>query len=343
MSAIQRSTGTPLSKDSENLISTLPAAEMLSPTEGSSGRGREALLAYSINKRGRNASPSVTQRQWRKSRSVSKPPMQMETETGGTNVDYWDGMAKIYDEEVFNSMQEDRGRVILREMDGVVKRLKSQGVQGIQACDLGCGVGKWVPALALRCSHVYACDVSQRLLDVAACTVKRFRFMNVTLAPADLAEDRILSKLGFPMGHIVACANVLISPDEETRQRIFEHVSGALAQGGTMLLLLPSVESACRVREARQVHGAKKLGKDDLGDHKPYPEDEARHVYRCGGVRTQHYTRETALALVQDAGLHNARIEKVEYSWDIEFCGNTSRLSRTDLYPHDWLVVAEKG
>lgn len=274
--------------------------------------------------------------------------MQMETETGKTNVDYWDSMAKIYDTEIFNSMQEDRGRVILREMDSAMQRLKDQGIpwESITALDLGCGVGKWVPALSLRCRRVYACDVSQRLLDVAAETVKRFRIINVTLVRIDLAEacsdKTFLSRLGCPTGNIVACANVLISPDEETRQRILARVCGALAEGGTVLLLVPSVESAVRVREAREMHGAKKLGKDELGDHKPYPEDETRNIYRCGGVRTQHYTKETALAMVQDVGLKNARIQKVEYSWDNEFSGNTSRLARTDVYPHDWLVVAEK-
>lgn len=272
----------------------------------------------------------------------------METAMGKTNVEYWDGMAKIYDSEIFNSMQEDRGRIILREMDSAVRRLQKQGVDEITALDLGCGVGKWVPALALRCSKVYACDVSQKLLDVASQTLRRFRIVNVTLAHIDLAElgsdAALLSELGCQKtGNIVACANVLISPDEATRQRIFARVWGALAKGGTLLLLVPSVESAVRVREARQLHGEKLLGKDDLGDHKPYPEDELRNIYRCGGVRTQHYTKETALTMVREVGFTNAHIEKVEYSWDVEFSGNTSRLARSDIYPHDWLVVAEKS
>merc|ERR1719235_2113814 len=115
--------------------------------------------------RGRKASPSIQNR--KTTRSAPRPQMQMETAMGKTNVEYWDGMAKIYDSEIFNSMQEDRGRVILREMDSAVRRLQKQGVDEITALDLGCGVGKWVPALALRCSKVYACDVSQKLLDVA--------------------------------------------------------------------------------------------------------------------------------------------------------------------------------
>merc|ERR1719171_145393 len=169
-----------------------------------------------------------------------------------------------------------------------MSKCRSAGRSEPIALDLGCGVGKWVPALALRCTHVFACDISPQLLDVAMKSTKRFRINNVTFATADIAEyssDEALAEgLSFPKGDMVVCANVLISPNEVTRQRIFSRVCGCMSPSGTLLMLIPSAESAQRVREARQMYGAKRLGKDSIGDHKSYAEDEAQNIYRCGGA-----------------------------------------------------------
>ena len=73
---------------------------------------------------------------------------------------FWDTVASRFDDEIFNTLSNDRSRTILRHID----RFSSTDST---VCDFGCGVGRYLPLLAERFRAVCAVDISRKCLEVA--------------------------------------------------------------------------------------------------------------------------------------------------------------------------------
>ena len=75
-----------------------------------------------------------------------------------------------------STIDDDRAQTIRRYLKEGAELVERSGLlavgaeggapRGITACDFGCGVGKWLPALAPLCAFVHALDISGRLLEV---------------------------------------------------------------------------------------------------------------------------------------------------------------------------------
>src|SRR5437867_2615711 len=70
---------------------------------------------------------------------------------------FWDTVASRFDDEIFNTLSNDRSRTILRHID----RFSSTDST---VCDFGCGVGRYLPLLAERFKAVCAVDISRKCL-----------------------------------------------------------------------------------------------------------------------------------------------------------------------------------
>ena len=165
----------------------------------------------------------------------------MDGPAGYTNVNYWDDVAQDYDGEIMSSFDEDLKRIIHKRVCE-----HCQGPVSSFALDLGCGVGKYLPLLATRCSKVLGVDISNELLTQAQRLCDPFS--NVKLRCVDLGnyvlDAHTTGDLPLHQATFLVCANVIISPDQTVCSKIFDTVTKCLAPGGKLLLVIPSQESA---------------------------------------------------------------------------------------------------
>ena len=94
---------------------------------------------------------------------------------------YWEGVGDAYEQEIFDSALEDRHGVLLRALD-------EHADAGATACDLGCGVGHYLPLLAARFGRVVGVDFAGSLL--AQARELCGSLSNVELLQVDLSASR---------------------------------------------------------------------------------------------------------------------------------------------------------
>jgi SAM-dependent methyltransferase len=241
---------------------------------------------------------------------------------------YWDRVAKDYDGEIFDSLASDRNGVMLGHLD---RFAKPRGT----AFDVGCGVGKYVPALARRFGKVHAADISAEC--IAQAREAHGGLKNVTFHKGDL------SRTGALVGRadFVLCTNVLIMPSVRMREGLLRRLAGSLKRGGGLLLLVPSLESslyahARRAEWLRRSPGARVEPATSLAG----PRDVLGGILGIDGVRTKHWLREELAATLRGAGFGVAAVDKVEYDWKTEFADPPRWMK--DPHPWDWAVAATK-
>lgn len=263
-----------------------------------------------------------------------------------TSGDYWDKMGEDWNDEIMCSLEEDTVGVIMRS-------IKEHCCADRPTIDFGCGVGKFLPALAQRSHSVLGLDISRRLLAIARrAAVENHNLKNVRLKRADLGTCN-LCKMGVASNAALAmCANVLISPESATRRAIVRNIAKSLAPGtGILLLVVPAIKSAqlCQrthafwLAELRRRRGKRFRLR---AEHKPEAtneKDERRGIFCRDGVRTKHYGNAEVRKLLRDEGFAVLSTEPVEYSWSTEFDELAEWLDETvEARPHDMLVVARR-
>lgn len=249
------------------------------------------------------------------------------------NVAYWDAIAPSYTSQVHDSLASDRRGVIARRLDAMAPK-------GRTVADFGCGVGGYTAALAARFKWVHALDHSERLLAQARSI--HASLDNVEFRQADLSRG-LRSWTPVDAG---VCMNVLIMPDHKTRGAILRTIHGALKPGATLLIVVPSLESALytdvrvvewNMREGMSHRAACGRG---LASEPGLVGPVAAGVVEVGGEPTKHYLREEAVVLLRRSGFDVRAVEKVEYSWRTEFERPPRWLG--EPYPWDWLLTCAR-
>jgi SAM-dependent methyltransferase len=267
---------------------------------------------------------------------------------GGTNCAYWERVAADYDCEIMDTLSEDKGKVLRRRLRDCCRKLrKTKG--GILALDAGCGAGKWLPFLGSLVDDLLAIDCSQKLVERAKRVYGSPGRVTATGRPrapcrfgvVDLTKD----EPGEVERHdLVVSANVLIAPDRAVCEAILAATLGRVANGGYLVLLVPSHESARAVANVYMRHRLpqkKKLGRSDRHrDFTPLnaPEVEAQ-VWKRWGVRTQTYSLGALRGLLNVEGYDVERIQRVEYDWDTEL---DIKPPKAVARPFDWLAVVRR-
>lgn len=249
------------------------------------------------------------------------------------NTRFWDRIASNFDNEVFDTLANDRNRTLLSHID----RFSSAEST---ACDFGCGVGRYVPLLAERFKTVCATDVSRNCLTLARDTCRGFD--NVVYVRADLYSSRL--KLGkFDFGISV---NVLLEPAPQKRRRVLDNMFRHIANKGHILVVVPSLESALysnlRLSQwnDRSGHRQDERSAIKLPRKKSRGADVINGILNLDGVLAKHYLREELFVSLEDVGFEVSHVDRVEYPW-IAIFDNPPRWMK-DPYPWDWLAICHK-
>ena len=249
------------------------------------------------------------------------------------NAQFWDTVATTFDDEIFNTLANDRNNTIRNHID----RFSSPD---LIACDFGCGVGRYLPLLSEKFRAVCAVDISRKCLEVAQRNCASLD--NVTYWRLDLSSNHSkLDKFDFAI-----CVNSLLAPSLRKRRSALETIYQHLTRDGRLLIVVPSLESALfstsrlfewrdRTSNGKKNGFAIKLGaKDSRGL------DIARGVLNLDGLLEKHYLKEELLVALEDAGFEVDTFEKVEYSWKAMF-DKPPRWMK-EPYPWDWLATCRK-
>ncbi|MCH6257484.1 class I SAM-dependent methyltransferase [Puniceicoccaceae bacterium K14] len=240
------------------------------------------------------------------------------------DIDYWDKICKNYCSEILSVYDDD--------LQGIVKqRIKEAGAafSSARVADLGCGVGRFTPLLANSFGEVDACDFSIVGLGKAK---RRCRGLgNVNFHQVDLSRD----VLPFEPVDFAFCANVLIMPTLDKRLRAWRSVCSQVARGGSLLLVVPSMESAqMEFYDSIESHLSDGYGCSEAVrlsiEEKATTADLRLGIYQLDGVKTKHYLREELKQMLEVREFEVKSIEKVKYP--TEGYGN--------LFRWDWLVSA---
>jgi len=248
------------------------------------------------------------------------------------DVDYWQRVGTQYDREIFSSSRSDTSGVIRRRLDELANPLSA-------AADFGCGIGHYLPLLSARFRVVHGIDFADSLLDQARARTRKLE--NVSIHRANLASGR--ARIPMQRVKVGVCANVLISDDPAMRKGILRTIHRHMAPGGRLLLVVPSLESVLFSNQ-QLVEWNRRLGWSEaeaLAAGLPPSRDLLRGLIRIEGVKTKHYLREEAQAMLDTAGFALSSSDKVEYAWSTEFEAPPRWLKQKPA-PWDWLLVARR-
>ena len=244
---------------------------------------------------------------------------------------HWDSVAANYDELIFDSLASD----LHGHMTDLLDRLASTRKT---AADFGCGVGKYLPALARRFGRVIAMDHSPECLAIARRRCQRLSGIEY--------HTFNLGRLRPPIAlvDVALCVNVLLSPSDRTRRTILQNIRAALKPGGHLILLAPSLESALFVRHRQNESRRRALatGGSALSGAVHFAAHSSREIaeghLRLNRVLTKHHLREDLELSLAAAGFTVEEVRRLEYDWKSEF-DSPPRWMKAP-YPWDWLFLA---
>ena len=274
---------------------------------------------------------------------------------GGAMVDqgkpqYWDDVAAEYDTEILSSYHSNVNNTIKNALDTYAPLPLSGASAAGNAVDFGCGVGKYLPALTGRFERVVGMDFSSGLVEKAKAEVLAEGMKNVEVFRVDLTVRSAIrtalssSVVGFEPVRFAVCTNVLLAPSDRARRAILKNLYGTVGEGGAVLLVVPSRESAEFVDlvfrrwqgdEAARREGLVRGRKDDI----------VRGLLNRGETLTKHYIKEEIILECEDVGFAIESIAKSKYGWDTEFEFSTKRVPKKVANcapPWDWLLMLRK-
>lgn len=243
---------------------------------------------------------------------------------------YWETMAPKYDDEIFDVLRNDTSGLIVKAIEEMSSPDKS-------VIDIGCAIGKWLPVLSPLFQHVIAADISAVNLQIAK--EKYPQFSNVEYQRMDMSAD----DLTVTPCDTAICINAILTDSLEKRINFFQSLSLCLHKEGSLVLVVPSLESKLYANII-----ADRWNVDDAHeDEKPAGKIAVRQatnikqgVTEIDNVPTKHYLREELELLLTLEGFDVHRIEKINYGWNTEFHKPPKWLKGP--YPWDWMCTAKK-
>ncbi len=244
---------------------------------------------------------------------------------------YWERIAPNYNEEIFDVLQNDKSGKIVGSIEEVASKEKT-------VMDIGCAIGKWIPLLATAFKHVVATDISAINLDIAKEKCKDYS--NVDYQRMDMSAYT----LTVTPCDVAVCINAILTDNLKKRINFFQALDLCLNKGGSLILVVPSLESKLYANII-----ANRWNVDDENKEKIESVEKAyalaknikQGVTDIDNVPTKHYLKEELELLLSLEGFTVERIEKINYSWKTEF--HTAPKWLAEPLPWDWMCVAKKG
>ena len=103
--------------------------------------------------------------------------------------------------------------------------------------DIGCAIGKWIPLLATAFKHVVATDISA--INLAIAKEKCKDYSNVDYQRMDMSANTIT----VTPCDVAVCINAILTDNLKKRINFFQSLDLCLNKGGTLILVVPSLES----------------------------------------------------------------------------------------------------
>jgi 2-polyprenyl-3-methyl-5-hydroxy-6-metoxy-1,4-benzoquinol methylase len=239
-------------------------------------------------------------------------------------------MAPNYNEEIFDVLENDKSGKIISAIEEVASKDKT-------VADVGCAIGKWIPLLATAFKHVVATDISATNLELAK---ERCRnYLNVDYQRMDMSANN----LTVTPCDVVVCINAILTDDLNKRINFFQALQLSLLEKGTLILVVPSLESKLFSAILAHRWNIDDERKERIGSTEKafaIAKNIKQGVTDIDNVPTKHYLREELELLLNLEGFTVLQIEKINYEWTTEFHEPPSWLNAP--YPWDWMVVAQK-
>ena len=260
---------------------------------------------------------------------------------------HWDRLARRFEDEVCDILEADR--------TGVLRRLVGRAwipEQGAVLVDLGCGIGTFVRTYGPAFERVIAVDWSAAM--VRRARVRCAELGGVRWMVGDLAGAA--KRIG-PVGDVVTCLNVITAPDATVRERLWAALAAATRPGGSVLVVVPSFESARSVQQVkaelrarraarraasgavRHAHGAD--GRDGVATsvRRSAVRLPADGVLDNGGDPQKYFRRAELIAALRMHGFADPVIRRVPYAWSDEGVRVPASEGRR---PWDWACLARR-
>ena len=243
---------------------------------------------------------------------------------------YWEKIAPDYNNEIFDVLHNDKKAIIRK----AINRL---GSRHHVVLDAGCAVGKWLPVLSPAFKKVIAADISAKNLDIAKTNYQDFS--NIDYLRVDMSSPG----LRLPKVDVVVCINAILTSSMKKRDAFFSNISRCTKKHGSLILVVPSLES---YMFTRIIQDKWKIDKDVMPAIPSAPQglEKYRNSFQgnfdIDNVPTKHYLREELSVLLAREGYTIDKFQKIEYSWKTEFNNPPKWLK--DPKPWDWMVVGRK-
>ena len=240
---------------------------------------------------------------------------------------YWETVSKNYEEEVQSVFRHDTEGMVRRR----IAAAGSSMPEG-RSADLGCGVGMFTPLLARAFKSVEACDWAEAGLAKAQTRCKDNP--NTNFSRLDFSQD----VFPFEPVDFAICINVLIMPSFDERMRAWRAITNQIKAGGSLLLVVPSHESA-QMEIYRDIEARLDIGdtcEEALSASQPknaLAADLQQGVYSCNGTRTKYYLIDELKMLLAGLEFEVVEAERIVYPGGGEGGSPES---------WDWLVVAKR-
>ena len=243
---------------------------------------------------------------------------------------YWEKIAPDYNNEIFDVLHNDKKAIIRKAINRLGSRHRD-------VLDAGCAVGKWLPVLSPAFKKVIAADISAKNLDIAKANYQDFS--NIEYLRVDMSAPG----LRLPKVDVVVCINAILTSSMKKRDAFFSNISRCTKKHGSLILVVPSLES---YMFTRIIQDKWKIDKDVMPAIPSAPQglEKYRNSFQgnfdIDNVPTKHYLREELSVPLAREGYTIDKFQKIEYSWKTEFNNPPKWLK--DPKPWDWMVVGRK-
>lgn len=242
---------------------------------------------------------------------------------------YWQNLAGDFSERVIEVPDSD----VTRVLEGTARRL---GGKKKFAIDFGCGPGASTRILAPYFGEVLGVDFAPGLLERAR---RQTTAKNVSYGIQDLQASPPRRTRKADVGF---CVNVLLHPDVQVRDRIIRSVKSGVKKGGSVVFVVPALESSLRTYQVLLEIGLRN------GDNRREAVRELNHqakkellsvvegIVLTGGEPTKHYLRDELAGYMERHRINVTDIQRVSFPWDEEIVNVPSWLKGP--LPWDWMV-----
>lgn len=242
---------------------------------------------------------------------------------------YWERIAPEYDDEIFDVLKNDKKGYIKK----IIRKISGRDKTVI---DIGCAVGKWLPVLSPVFKEVMAVDISATNLKIAR--ERHTHLDNIVYERNDMSKG----KTKYRNYDVALCINAILTDSLKKRQVFFQNINHCLNAGGSLILVVPSLESWVLTRIIQHQWKVDKnlFKKPSAAVAARRYEEILQGNAEIDDVATKHYLGDELELLLSRQDFEIIDRKKIEYDWSTEFINPPQWLDQPR--PWDWLVHAKK-